>query len=93
MAIAVEVALECIIAPKAVFAYGSPYLEAVAFVAVCTVGIDQVFVEGDVIGHHEVLARVVLPSLAYHIGKVGKVLGVPYLVWIGVRAVAAGKRV
>ena len=82
MAIAVEVALEFIIAPRAVFAYGSPYLE-VACVAVCTVGIDQVFVEGDVIGHHEVLARVVLPFLAYHIGKVGKVLGVPYLVWIG----------
>ena len=81
MAIAVEVALKIIISP--IIAYGSPYLEA-ACVAVCTVGIDQVFVEGDVIGHHEVLARVVLPSLAYHIGKVGKVLGVPYLVWIGV---------
>ena len=83
MAIAVEVALEFIIAQKAVFAYGLPFLEVVACVAVCTVGIDQVFVEGDVIGHHEVLARVVLPFLAYHIGKVGKVLGVPYLVWIG----------
>ena len=80
MAIAVEVALKIIISP--IIAYGSPYLE-VACVAVCTVGIDQVFVEGDVIGHHEVLARVVLPFLAYHIGKVGKILGVPYLVWLG----------
>ena len=93
MSLTVEGAHEIIIGSESILSDRGPqFIAAFRILQSCTICVDDIVVERDVIGKNEILVLVLRVVIRHHIGEVGKMLGGLNPVWITLRTVSSAER-